>query len=75
MERQLRDLAARLERIERHLHLTPFGREPELPLVVQCSNPWVIIDQRGVVMGTLDLVYLANREYEQGERHKQGFDL
>lgn len=51
------------------------NREPKLPLVVQCANPWVVTDQWGTIMGTLDLVYLANREYEQGERHKREFDL
>lgn len=69
------NFAERLDRVERALGLYATRKDPVLPLVVRSTNPVQIIDQLGVVMGTLDLVWLINRDYEQRERNSRDFDL
>lgn len=59
---ELARLAVRVRRLEQLYE----HAEPVMPLVVKPGNPWIVEDQCGRVMGTLDLVWLANRPYEQG---------
>ena len=37
-----------------------------MPLTISPGSPWAVRDRTGVVMGTLDLVRLANRLWEAG---------